>query len=74
MRADAGSVGRPAFTGQAVRPEVHGFRYPCHSGEKPAEAADLEGTAWEPDTDYKDYQWWLARADGGERELVSWGY
>ena len=40
----------------------------------PTEEADLEGTAWEPDTDYNDYQWWLGRADGGQWELVSWGY
>ncbi|MBR2667057.1 MAG: hypothetical protein IKD96_02725 [Oscillospiraceae bacterium] len=40
----------------------------------PVDPADLEGTAWEPDTDYTDYQWWLAREDGGNWELVSWGY
>lgn len=40
----------------------------------PTDEADLEGTAWEPDTDYTDYQWWLAREDGGDWELVSWGY
>ena len=34
----------------------------------------LEGTAWEPDHEYADYQWWLARKDGGDWELVSWGY
>lgn len=30
--------------------------------------------AWEPDMEYKDYQWWLARPDGGDWEVVSWGY
>ena len=30
--------------------------------------------AWEPDTEYTDYQWWLALTDGGDWELVSWGY
>ena len=40
----------------------------------PTDEADLEGTAWEPDHEYTDYQWWLARADGGDWELVSWGY
>lgn len=30
--------------------------------------------AWEADTEYEDWQWWLARADGGEWELISWGY
>lgn len=32
------------------------------------------GGTWEPDTDYTDYQWWLARAEGGSWELVSYGY
>ena len=26
-----------------------------------------------PDTDYTDYQWWLARTLGGDWELLSWG-
>lgn len=31
--------------------------------------------AWNPDTDYKDYQWWLARtSDNSEWKLVTWGY
>lgn len=30
--------------------------------------------AWEPDTEYTDYQWWLARTDSGEWELLSYGY
>ena len=30
--------------------------------------------AWEPDMEYEDYQWWLARTDGGDWELLSWGY
>ena len=29
---------------------------------------------WELDTEYRDYQWWLARLDGGGWEIVSWGY
>ena len=32
------------------------------------------GGVWEPDTDYDDYQWWLARKDGGDWELLTWGY
>ena len=28
---------------------------------------------YEPDTDYTDYQWWLARTLGGNWELLSWG-
>ena len=34
---------------------------------------DLVG-ALEPDTDYSDYQFWLAREQGGDWELVTWGY
>ena len=30
--------------------------------------------AWERDSEYKDYQWWLARKNNGDWELVSWGY
>ena len=30
--------------------------------------------AWEPDTEYADYQWWLARSEGGNWELLTWGF
>ena len=30
--------------------------------------------AWEADTDYTDWQWWLARQAGGDWELLTWGY
>ena len=29
---------------------------------------------WELNMEYKDYQWWLARLEGGSWEIVSWGY
>ncbi|MBE5832260.1 MAG: hypothetical protein E7306_11050 [Butyrivibrio sp.] len=32
------------------------------------------GLTWEPDTEYKDWTWNLARAEGGEWHLVTWGY
>ncbi|MCR5137572.1 MAG: M4 family metallopeptidase [Oscillospiraceae bacterium] len=32
------------------------------------------GGAWEPDTEYTDYQWWLARTVDGDWNLLSWGY
>lgn len=32
------------------------------------------GGAWEADKEYTDYEWWLARAEGGEWTLVTWGY
>ena len=34
---------------------------------------EAEG-AWEPDHEYKDYQWWLGRTDDGGWEVVTWGY
>ena len=33
-----------------------------------------ESGAWEPDTEYTDYQWWLARGEDGGWEIVSTGY
>ena len=30
--------------------------------------------AWEADTEYTDYQWWLARTEDGGWNIVSWGY
>lgn len=30
--------------------------------------------AWEADTEYVDWQWWLARSEGGAWELLTWGY
>lgn len=32
------------------------------------------GDAWKADTEMKDYQWWLARADGEGWQLVTFGY
>ena len=36
-------------------------------------AEDFQGSL-EPNTDYYDYQFWLARTEGGEWELITWGY
>ncbi len=30
--------------------------------------------SWEADTEYEDYQWWLARVEDGDWDLLSWGY
>jgi len=30
--------------------------------------------AWETDTEYEGWGWWLARSGGGDWELLSWGY
>ena len=32
------------------------------------------GGAWEADSEYTDWQWWLARSDGGAWQLLTWGY
>lgn len=32
------------------------------------------GGAWNADQEYTDWQWWLARADGGAWKLMTWGY
>ena len=32
------------------------------------------GGAWEPDTEYTNWQWWLGLGKDGEWELVTWGY
>ncbi|NJP39654.1 hypothetical protein HCH52_01090 [Oscillospiraceae bacterium HV4-5-C5C] len=29
---------------------------------------------WNPDEDYTDWQWWLARSDKGQWQLLTWGY
>ena len=35
---------------------------------------DAPAGAWEAGKTYKDYTWWLARTDGGEWSLMTWGY
>lgn len=32
------------------------------------------GGSWEADTEYNDWNWWLARTEGGNWELLTWGY
>ena len=32
------------------------------------------GGAWEPDTEYEGWNWYLGRQTGGEWELLQWGY
>lgn len=44
------------------------FKTDFHS---PAEGGEL---ALDPDTEYEDYGWWMARVDGGNWELVDAGY
>lgn len=40
------------------------FKTPENNGE----------LTFEPNTEYKDYQWWLARTEGGDWDLVTFGY
>ncbi|MBQ9828132.1 MAG: M15 family metallopeptidase [Lachnospiraceae bacterium] len=37
-------------------------------------AAEEGTTVFEPDREYEGYQFWLAREEGGEWELLTWGY
>ena len=32
------------------------------------------GGAWNADEEYTNWQWWLARTDGGDWKLLTWGY
>lgn len=32
------------------------------------------GGAWNADQEYTDWQWWLARSEGGSWKLMTWGY
>lgn len=32
------------------------------------------GGAWNPDSEYTGWQWWLARSDGSKWKLMTWGY
>ena len=32
------------------------------------------GGAWNPDQEYTDWQWWLARSENGPWKLMTWGY
>lgn len=32
------------------------------------------GGAWNVDDEYTDWQWWLARTDGDQWKLMTWGY
>ena len=32
------------------------------------------GGAWEPDDDYENWEWYLGRTEGGNWDLLTWGY
>ncbi|MCB6991552.1 hypothetical protein LI187_13810 [bacterium 210820-DFI.6.38] len=34
----------------------------------------MDSGAWNPDEEYTDWEWWLARSDGGEWKLMTYGY
>ena len=46
-----------------------GFESDFHSPVNPKNPG-----AWNIDYEYTDWQWWLARADGGDWRLMTWGY
>lgn len=47
----------------------------CIMLESDFHTSENASAVWNPDTDYKDYQWWLARtSDNSEWKLVTWGY
>lgn len=33
-----------------------------------------EQGSWNLDEEYEGWQWWLARTDGGNWQLITWGY
>lgn len=35
---------------------------------------DSKDTAWNPDSDYDGWQWYLGRTAGGAWQLLTWGY
>ncbi len=47
--------------------QVASFRMDFHTAED-------AGGAWEPDAEYTDYEWWLARSEDGAWELLTFGY
>ena len=47
--------------------EVCEFLCSFHSPEE-------ESGSWEPDHEYEDYQFWLARTEDSGWQVVSWGY
>ena len=53
--------------------EGQGYTQVCEflsSFHAPADA----GGAWEPDAEYTDWQWWLARTGEGGWQVLTWGY
>lgn len=68
--ADAVSYCNELANGSAKFTDAIVFKSDFHSPSK----EEAEGTAWEPDTDYKDYTWFLARTPGEAWQLMSWGY
>ena len=40
----------------------------------PVDDASIDGTAWEKDQEYTDWQWWLARTEDGGWDILTNGY
>ncbi len=46
----------------------------CIMFESDFHSPEDAGAEWNPDTDYEDFQWWLARTDNGEWKLLTGGW
>ena len=40
----------------------------------PKDGAASSALGMEADQEFQDFQWWLARSDGGDWQLMTWGY
>ena len=73
----------PLFRGLPARTAVARYHSLAEDAEY-TECAEFLGSfhspkedgeyAWEPDTEYEDYQWWLAKNKDGGWDIVSFGY
>ena len=48
-----------------------GFLSDFHS---PKDEAASSGMGFEADQEYQNWQWWLARSQNGDWQLITWGY
>ena len=46
----------------------------CIAFDSSFHSPKTDSGAWNPDEEYTDWYWWLARSDGGEWKLMTYGY
>ncbi|MCI6948284.1 hypothetical protein [Oribacterium sp. P9] len=46
----------------------------CIAFDSSFHSPKTDSGAWNPDEEYTDWSWWLARSDGGEWKLMTYGY